>query len=193
MSENLSPDRLDASWLRPRGALAFGILLWGVGGVLLFVAQGILRLTPIAIEPLQRGSLTALQCSVYVGWVLFNTFVEGYHGFQRGFAPRVVVRALALAARPRALLVALAPLYCMGLVHASRRRLIASWGLLLGIITIIVIVRRAPPPWRAIVDGGVVVGLTYGFIAQLVFFLRALVGRAKRVAPDLPPGSPLSV
>ncbi|MCA9720447.1 MAG: hypothetical protein H6713_24620 [Myxococcales bacterium] len=191
MPINPSPAAHDAVDRRPRGALATGIVLWGVGGVLLFVAQGIYRLTPIALEPLRDGALTTSQACVYAAWVLLNTFLEGYRGFQRGFAPRVVTRALVLAARPRPLLVLLAPLYCMGLMHASRRRLIASWSLLLGIIAIIILVRRAPPPWRAIVDGGVVVGLTYGFVAQLVFLARGLVGRAERVAPDLPARSPL--
>lgn len=153
---------------------------------MLLVAQGILRLYPLAIEPVIEGSLTTFQWVCYLGWVVFNTFVEGYRGFQKGFSPRVVVRALELAKRPRAWLLILAPLYCMGLVHATRRRLIASWGLLIGIVSIVMLVRNLDQPWRGIVDGGVVAGLTYGLIVLAVCLVRGLAGHAVHVDPDLP-------
>lgn len=172
--------------LSSRPWFVVSVVLWGTGGVMLLVAQGILRLYPLALEPIVEGSLTATQWLIYLAWVAFNTFVEGYRGFQKGFSPRVVVRALHLARKPRAWLLVLAPLYCMGLVHATRRRLISSWLLLIGIVSVVVLVRNLDQPWRGIVDGGVVVGLTYGLIVLAVCLVRGLAGRRLEIDPDLP-------
>ncbi len=162
------------------------VVLWGTGGVMLLVAQGIIRLYPLAIEPVLAGTMTDFQWFAYFAWVVFNTFVEGYRGFQKGFSPRVVVRAIHLAKRPRWWLLLLAPLYCMGLIHATRRRLIASWSLLIGIVSVVMLVRNLGQPWRGIIDGGVVAGLTYGFVVLGVCLVRGLAGRAVEVDPDLP-------
>ena len=119
-------------------------------------------------------------------WVAFNAYSEGYRGFHRNFSPRVIARAQHLHAHPRALHVALAPLYCMGLVHATRRRLITSWSLTLGIVAIVVAVRQLAQPWRGIVDAGVVVGLAIGVLSILFYVGRASAGIAMPVSADVP-------
>jgi hypothetical protein len=98
----------------------------------------------------------------------------------------VVARALHLARHPRPLHLLLAPFYCMGLVHASRRRLVTSWVLVVTIASMVVAVRFLPQPWRGMVDAGVVVGLGWGLVAILVFAARALGGRPPAVALELP-------
>jgi len=183
MQPSVAPAALPLS---SRPWFVVSVVLWGTGGVMLLVAQGILRLYPLALEPIIEGTLTATQWLIYLAWVVFNTFVEGYRGFQKGFSPRVVARALHLARRPRLWLLVLAPLYCMGLVHATRRRLISSWALLIGIVSVVVLVRNFEQPWRGIIDGGVVVGLTYGLIVLGVCLVRGLAGRTFNVDPDLP-------
>jgi len=49
--------------------------------------------------------------------------------------------------------------YSMGLFHASRKRLVVSWAMVCGVAVVVAGCKRLPMPHRAIVDGGVVVGL----------------------------------
>lgn len=164
------------------------IVLWGVVGALALLLNAIRRLAVLALEPLvdPRLELTGWHLALYVASVVLNGYAEGYRGFQRGFAPRTVARALHLARHPRALHVVLAPLYVMGLIHATRRRLIASWVLLVGIVGLVLLVRRLAQPWRGIIDAGVVVGLGWGVVVMVVQLVRGLAGRSMPVGPDVP-------
>lgn len=159
---------------------------WGVLGVLALVGNAIWRLTPNAIEPIRDGSLTWWHWIVWAVWVAWMLVSEGYKGFQKQFAPRVAARAMYLARHPRPHAVVLAPLFCMGLFHATRKRLIVSWAVLLGIVTLVIIVRQLAQPWRGIIDAGVVIGLAYGVVCVLWFFGRALAGHPSPVPPDVP-------
>ncbi|MBL9100506.1 MAG: hypothetical protein JNL82_06100 [Myxococcales bacterium] len=162
------------------------IALWGVAGVTWLLVSAIARLTPLAIEPVVAHTMTTAQWALYVGWSLFNGYVEGYRGFQKGYVPRVVARAFWLGQHPRPLLIVLAPFFCSGLIHATRKRLITSWSLLVGIVLIVQLVRLLDQPWRGILDAGVVVGLAYGTAALLVAFTRVLAGAPIRVSPQVP-------
>lgn len=161
----------------PRQRLGFAgvaIASWGVVGIVVLLLEAIHRLAPMAIEPIEDHQMSPLQWALYIGWCVFNAYAEGYRGFQRSFAPRVVVRAIHLARHPTPLRVLLAPAYCMALFHARRRKLIAAWLLLIGIVLIVILVRQLDQPWRGIIDAGVVIGLAWGTLAILVFFVRAL-------------------
>ncbi len=170
----------------PLSATAVGIALWGVLGVLAILVQAIYQLTPIALEPFQKQQLSSWQLTIFVVWMLLSAYAKGYRGFQRGFSPRVVSRALLLARNPRKLHVVLAPLYCMALFHAKRRNLIASRALLLFIVVAVLLVDHLPQPWRGIVDAGVVVGLSWGAICMIAFLIRGLTGRFQPDASSLP-------
>ena len=61
-----------------------------------------------------------------------------------------------------------------------------SWSMVLGIVTLVVLVRRLPQPWRGIIDGGVVVGLSWGIVAILILFGQGLTGRPVRASAELP-------
>jgi hypothetical protein len=159
--------------------------LWGLAGVLALLGQAIYRLTPYAIDAATHP-LTLFQLVVLIGWVAMNAYAEGYRGFHRAFSPRVVARAQALDADPRPWLVAIAPLYCMGLVHATRKRLVVSWILALGIVAIVIAVRLLDQPWRGIIDAGVVVGLGLGCVSILYYVVLARRGQPMPVSPDLP-------
>jgi hypothetical protein len=159
--------------------------LWGVLGFTALIGQAIYRLTPFAIDAL-RMSLAPTQWGVLAAWVGFMVYSEGYRGFQQKVAPRVAARAVHLTAHPRPVFVALAPLYIMGLVHATRRRLVTSWCVLVGIIGLVVIVRRFDQPWRGIVDAGVVLGLVWGVVAILVLVARAARGVPVSASPEVP-------
>lgn len=143
------------------------IFWWSVLSVVVLLFQSIARLLPRALEPILAQQLSLTQIWIYVGWVIFNFYTEGYRGFQKKFSPRVVQRAAALSQNPRMLQVVLAPMYCMGLIYASRRRLIASWILVAAIVSLVILVRFLEQPWRGIIDGGVVVGLGYGALSIL--------------------------
>ena len=97
-----------------------------------------------------------------------------------------MVRALHLGEHPRLLHVVLAPFFCTGLFHATRRRVIAMWILYGGLVALIVSVRQLSQPWRGMIDAGVVVGLTWGVIAILATYLRAMAGHVPAASPELP-------
>lgn len=160
-------------------------MLWSVGGVVLLLAKALWALTPLALEAL-RSDLGPAHWAAAAVWVPFMAYTEGYKGFQKRFSPRVVRRAFLLARTRRPLHVLLGPLFAMGLVHATRRRLIASWVLVIGIVTLVILVRGLPQPWRGIVDLGVVVGLTWGAASILCFLVPAFAGHEPDVDPELP-------
>lgn len=160
--------------------------IWGVGGFIALVSQAIVRLTPLALEPIEAGSLSPWHWAVWIAWVAFSIYSEGYKGFYRNAAPRVVARGFHLAGETRPMRRLLAPLFCMGLFGASRKRLIVSWSLYAGIVVLVIAVRQLSQPWRGIVDAGVVVGLGLGLLSVIYFFAAALAGRPMPVPPDLP-------
>lgn len=162
------------------------IASWGVFGVLGLLAQAMWRLTPLALEPLQSDSLSPAQATLYVVWVVFNAYAEGYRGFHKRFSPRVVSRALHLAREPRPLHVLLAPAFCMSLFHATPRSKLVAWSVTLGVIALVLLVRAAPQPWRGIIDGGVVVGLFLGGISILYHLVLAFSGHTLDASSDLP-------
>lgn len=173
---------------RPR-TIELVILLWGTLGVVAVLVDAIVRLLPNAIEPLAKGTLTPVGVIAYLAAIVGLAYAEGYRGFQLRFSPRVIARADRLAkTETRAWLIVLAPVMTMGLIHATRRRLIATWLLVAMIVGFIVVVRVLDQPWRGAVDAGVVVGLSWGSVTILIELVRALQGRGSTIDPDLPPG-----
>ena len=161
--------------------------VWGVFGFIFILSQAIYRLAPLAAEPLVDHLLdTWWKWALFVASIVFNGYAEGYKAFHRNAAPRVVARALYLTKNPRPLFIALAPLFCMGLFHATRKRLIVSWSVYAGIIALVIAVRQLSQPWRGMVDAGVVVGLAWGVISLLMYFVRAARGEPMPVSADVP-------
>lgn len=152
--------------------------VWGVGGFLWLMVSAVLRLLPPALEALSTPLLPVHWVSVVV-MTLGMLYSEGYRGFQRSFAPRFAARSRYLRTHPRWRDVLLAPLFCVGYYHASRGRMVASWCLTLGIVGLVLLVHRMPPPWRGLVDVAVVGGLVWGIVATGV-----AVARAHRGPPD---------
>jgi hypothetical protein len=147
--------------LDPLGVLA---AVWGVAGVALLLSRAILRLWPVALEALS-SELGPVAWAAAAGWIGAMAYFEGYRGFQRGFSPRVVARAAQLARGSTFLRAALAPLYCMSLFAAERRRTIVSWSLVATMVALVVLVPSLGQPARGIIDAGVVVGLAWGLAA----------------------------
>ncbi len=161
------------------------IAWYAVAGVVLILTTAIVRLTPYAVEALE-GGLTLPQWAAMLAFAVFMLYSEGYRGFQLRFSPRVVVRALHFGAAQPSVLTPLAPLVAMGLLHGTKRLLIANWALTAMIVTFVLLLRITPQPWRGIVDAGVVLGLVYGTAAILAFWYRALTGNPPAIDPELP-------
>lgn len=169
--------------------LVYAAAFWGVLGFVALIARALWQLTPMALEPLREHSMTTLQIALYIVWVIFMAYSEGYKSFQRKLAPRMAARSMYLARYPRPLWVLLAPAFCMGLFHATRRRKLVSWFILLGVVALVIAVRQLEQPWRGMVDGGVVVGLLWGVTAVIWNFVLALTGRlSDDVDAEVPAG-----
>jgi hypothetical protein len=166
------------------------VAAWGVLGFAAILVRAIWSLTPLALEPILDGSLSTFHGGLYLLWVGFMAYSEGYRGFHKKVAPRVAVRAMYAATHRHPLRMALAPFFCMGLFHATRKRLIVSWCILVGVISLVVLVRHLDQPWRGIVDGGVVVGLLWGLLAILWYFVRSLMGYPPAVPAEVPEPAP---
>jgi hypothetical protein len=166
--------------LSPAGAFA---VTWGVGGFVLLLGFALWRLTPMALESFDHPW----------GWPHITVFVfnlaamawfEGYQGFQKAYSPRFAARCrqwARMAGWPQALV---APLVCMGFLHAPRRRIVATWLLTAGIVGVVLLYRQLPQPWRGILDAGVVLGLAWGLAATLVHVALAFRD-GPRVDPEL--------
>jgi len=174
-------------------AAVFGSL-WGSFGVIYILAKAITRVLPIALEPLYASSslrLSPVQWSLYALSCIVFAYAEGYKGFHKKFAPLVVKRSFTLViGTPQGnnpINYLLAPLYSMGLWGATAKRLKVSWGLNLGIVMVVALVKKLPAAPRCILDAGVVVGLTVGSASILYHFLSSLLtGRLPDVDACLP-------
>ena len=159
--------------------------LWGITGISLLLGSAIYRLTLVAISALSLN-LVWYHWTSLVLVVVFMAHSEGYRGFQKGFSPRVAARALHLIAQPNLIRALLAPLYCMGYFHATKKRKITSISVTIAIILLIIGIRFLPQPWRGIIDAGVVVGLIWGLISMLIYSVMAWTSDHFDYPPDLP-------
>ncbi|KAL7549897.1 hypothetical protein ACHAWF_013152 [Thalassiosira exigua] len=166
--------------------------LWGACGVVYILVKAIKRVLPIALEPFTKAEgivpLTQFQLAAYIATCLWFAYVEGYKGFQLKFSPLVVSRSFTLKSSSPIHHLLLAPLYSMALFHATKKRMIVSWSVSIGVAAIVAAVKRLPYPWRNIVDAGVVVGLSWGTISILGGYMISLV---TGIAPiDVDPALP---
>lgn len=112
-------------------------------------------------------------------------YTEGFRGFQKKFSPRFASRALYLFNNPRTHHLILAPMFCMGYIHATRKRKLSAWLLTLGIIVLVVGVRQIAQPWRGIIDTGVIVGLVYGLLSVYYFVMCVMRSQKYIVDPEV--------
>jgi hypothetical protein len=182
MSNPPLPASATSSSPSPWGLLAAA---WGLVGVSLLLLRAIVSLSPRGIEAMADG-LSWWQWAILIAWTLFMAYSEGYRGFQKRFSPMVAARLHHLAHRPTWAAGLLAPAFAMGLFNATRRRLIISWSLLVGIALLVILVRLVPQPWRGIIDVGVVVGLTWGGLSLLVLAARVAITGEPWADAELP-------
>lgn len=184
---NDSHDASTTNFVSPvlKGLISF----WAAGGVVMILARAMKRIVPIALEPFGAGAvpLSSFQLVSYIGMCLWFAYVEGYKGFQLKFSPLVVSRSQTLSPSSPIHHLLLAPLYAMGLFHATKKRKIVSWSVSLGVGTIVALVKRLPYPWRNIVDAGVICGLTWGSVSIGWNWVKVvLLGKEVEMDPALP-------
>lgn len=159
--------------------------LWGLAGVFFLLGFAVYRLVPRAIEAVEMG-LSTWQWTILTLWTMFMAVAEGYGGFQKRFSPRTAARARYLREQPSTMRVLLAPLFCMGYFHATRRVQIISISLTAAIVAMIILISFCSQPWRGIIDFGVVVGLAWGMISLAGFAWKSLTGSEFKYSPDTP-------
>ncbi len=169
---------------KPRTTLGWIIALWGATGVAAIFIAAILRLLPWAVDSL-NGDLEWFHWLAYPASIVFMGYTEGYKAFQLQYSPRVVARAFHAGSDGNVLRALAAPLFCMGFFGATKKRLIVSWAVAIGVLILIVLVKMLPQPWRGIVDAGVVVGLGWGTFAIAWFWVLALKGTPLPVSADV--------
>lgn len=145
--------------------------IWGAGGAIAILAYAVVRMVGHTREAFMTP-WNLWHYLVLVSWAVFMAYSEGYRGFQRGYSPRVAARALYLRRRSTLSRLLLAPLFCMGFFHAPRKRRITVFVLLILIASIVVCFQFIPQPWRGILDFGVIIGLSWGLIATLLFLAK---------------------
>lgn len=145
---------------------------WGIGGVIGILCFAMIRLSTFATEALAHP-LSTFQWVILCTWCLFMIISEGYDGFYKRIAPRVVSRAAALQREGTPLQLILAPLYCLHYFASEKKRVATAYTAIILIIVAVIIVHQLPQPWRGIVDCGVILGLLAGCIAITVRFFHS--------------------
>lgn len=124
--------------------------------------------------------------AVMIPWLFFMLYSEGYKGFQKGYSPRVAARANYLRDHSTLLRAILAPLFCMGFFHSTKKRKIVICCLLVGVTSLVVLFQYIPQPWRGVLDLGVVLGLSWGILATVFFFFKYWFGDSSTADPEVP-------
>ena len=156
-----------------RGRKAWAML--GVFQVIAILGIAIRRLVPIALQPFVNQDFLAHHWAMFALSVVTMAYVEGYRAFHLKFAPLVVNRSFGLADRKGFFNCLFAGPFSMGLIGATKKRAIVSWGVSIGVFCVVFLVKKLPYPWRPIVDAGVISGLTVGSMSILVHCTRALL------------------
>ena len=158
---------------------------WGAAGLIALLTFAVVRLSGVVWAGLEvpwqwHHMVVAAANTVFMAWS------EGYRGFQRGFSPRCAARVKWLLEHSSLLQALLAPLFVMGYFGATRQRKIVVYGLTVGILAAILIIHALAQPWRAALDIGVVVGLTWGIVSFVWSLSAALRAPADRGAAEIP-------
>ena len=145
--------------------------LWGVSGSVALLGYAVVRMSRHAIDSISYP-WEIEHYIVLILWAVFMAYSEGYRGFQRGYSPRVAARSVYLRDHTTPLRFLLAPLFSMAFFHAPRRRRITIVVLIIMITSIVVLFQFIPQPWRGVLDFGVILGLSWGISATLIFLAK---------------------
>lgn len=159
--------------------------IWGVAGACLLLGFAVMRMAKQVTEGFQHP-LGVAHYAVMIPWLFFMLYSEGYKGFQKGYSPRVAARAHYLRGHATWVRTLLAPLFCMGFFDSTKKRKIVICCLLLGVTTLVLLFQYIPQPWRGVLDLGVVLGLSWGILATLIFFFKYWFSDGAGADPEVP-------
>lgn len=168
-----------------RHVLNTAAAIWGIAGLSGVLIFAIYRLGRILLAAAAEDWHFWHWITLIVN-LLFMAYAEGYRGFQQRFSPRSAARAFYLYQHGGLLNGLLAPLFCAGYFAASRRTLLAVWVGTMAIVVFVLLVQQIEQPWRGIIDGGVVVGLTWGLLSLWVILLETFSAGRYQHSPDIP-------
>ena len=167
------------------GLVGFAGAAWGLAGVIGLLVYAVVRLSGVVVDGFEHG-WDWRHLAVAAANAVFMAWSEGFRGFQGSFSPRVAARLKWLRDHPSATRLLFAPLFAMGYFGATRQRMIGIYALTAGIVALIAIVHALPQPWRAALDIGVVLGLSWGIVSTLGCAWRAFSDERYDVAPGIP-------
>lgn len=163
---------------------------WGMGGLLSLLLVALKYTVPSALEPLLRGGglgfFSPLQWCAYVASIVIIAYGQGNKCIQRKFAPLVVKRACTIDTNYKSngfFRYLFAPLYSMGLLTATKERLIKSYSLVFGTAALQVAVHRNMipllssvnhPKLLSIWNAGFAAGFGWGALSLVYLYLTCL-------------------
>lgn len=181
----------DDSTVFSRGINAMASV-WAAGGVVMILANRIVRVVPNAVAPfveMRRWELEGVHLGSYIIICLLFAYFQGYKRFQLDYAPLIVSRALTLKPLDGTPIhhIIFGPYYAIGLFHATQKRKMESWGIVIALIYTIHVVKRVPYPWENIMDASVAVVLLWGSLAIAGGWVNAVIlGNPPHMDPELP-------
>ena len=119
--------------------------------------------------------------------IVFFSYCEGYRGFQMSWSPMLVKRAyqLSVVSIPvynwtdiiyidRFIDLMFSPMLAGGFICGTRRRLMLSWGITIFVFVFVLLMRFMSDdlPWKCFIDIGVVIGLSWGLLFILIWWLK---------------------
>ena len=160
--------------------------VWGVAGVIILFSppssvwfgpqQTLLMLSSIGIT----GSSW---CWSWLSWFTWKATVPSKRDFHRGLQQERVISGRTIHLCTHYLRRSSAwPIF----MHRKEESSVSGSSVTAGIIVLVLLMRFLPQPWRGIIDAGVVMGLSWGLVALLVFSIQALTLDTFDHSPDVP-------
>ena len=147
--------------------------VWGIAGILLLIGYAILRLSPVAADALSYP-LAWYHWLLMLGNAAVAIYFKGHLAFQKGLAPRVAARARYLRQHTTLLRFLFAPFFSMGYFHITRRKQMVTILTTLAMVMLIMGIRLFDQPWRGLIDVGILMALSWGFLTILIYSIQAL-------------------
>ena len=180
---------------KPPRCYSFLFVLWSLGfWTMMFVGalHGLIIKGPVLLlknkEVWEKSdNLNTWHWIVLAFILVFFSYCEGYRGFQLAWSPMLVKRSYHFSAvaspiydltkniyTDRVIDFILGPMLAGGFICGTRRRLALSWGITIFVCILILLMRYMSDllPWKCFIDTGVVVGLSWGFIFILIWWIK---------------------